>query len=191
MIPLPAPTSDRVCRTPFCLHTHQRGAQSHTCRQPPVSRMVSSAPHAPLGLEATVWLTTAAPVIRSAQVQSCRAQHGYVAISRPHYYHLNAGHGEDVLRYTPPNPSSRRLHDDCAARMYISFEVSCKTTMTVRKHSSREHTAMNNFKRLWQWYSDRRIERRLLKGHGVYRSQTNQAHIPGRKMPTLPISTTS
>src|SRR5262249_25835807 len=34
MIPLPAPTSDRVCRTPFCLHTHQRGAQSHTCRQP-------------------------------------------------------------------------------------------------------------------------------------------------------------
>jgi len=35
MIPLPAPTSDRVCRTLFCLHTHQRGAQSHTCRQPP------------------------------------------------------------------------------------------------------------------------------------------------------------
>jgi hypothetical protein len=32
MIPFPAPTSDRVCRTPFCLHTHQRGAQSHTCR---------------------------------------------------------------------------------------------------------------------------------------------------------------
>ena len=43
MIPLPAPTSDRVCRTPFCLHTHQRGAQSHTCRQPPVCRTGSHA----------------------------------------------------------------------------------------------------------------------------------------------------
>ena len=45
MIPLPAPTSDRVCRTPFCLHTHQRGAQSHTCRQPPVCRTGHRAPH--------------------------------------------------------------------------------------------------------------------------------------------------
>jgi hypothetical protein len=43
--------------------------------------------------------------------------------------------------------------------------------------------------RLWQWYTDRRTERRLLKGPGVYRTQTNQAHLPGRKMPTLPIAT--
>jgi hypothetical protein len=61
----------------------------------------------------------------------------------------------------------------------------------VRKHSSREHTAMNILTRLWQWYKDRRTEHRMLKGHGVYRTQTNQAHIPGRKMPTLPISTSS
>jgi hypothetical protein len=50
---------------------------------------------------------------------------------------------------------------------------------------------MNILTRLWQWYRDRCIERRMLKGHGVYRTQTNQAHIPGRKMPTLPISTSS
>jgi hypothetical protein len=48
MIPLPAPTSDRVCRTPFCLHTHQRGAQSHTCRQPgPNPTLLSSAAKSP------------------------------------------------------------------------------------------------------------------------------------------------
>ena len=47
---------------------------------------------------------------------------------------------------------------------------------------------MNIFKRLWQWYSDRRTERRTLKGPSVYRTQTNQGHIPGRKMPTLPIA---
>jgi hypothetical protein len=58
----------------------------------------------------------------------------------------------------------------------------------VRKHSSREQTAMNILKRLWQWYSDRRIERRMLKGPSVYRTQTNQGHIPGRKMPSLPIA---
>jgi hypothetical protein len=50
---------------------------------------------------------------------------------------------------------------------------------------------MNLLKRLWQWYSNRRTERRMLKGHGVYRTQTNQSHIPGKKMPTLPISTSS
>ena len=47
---------------------------------------------------------------------------------------------------------------------------------------------MNSFKRLWQWYTDRRTERRMLKGPGVYCTQTNQYHIPGRKMPTLPIA---
>jgi hypothetical protein len=46
---------------------------------------------------------------------------------------------------------------------------------------------MNPLKRLWHWYSDRRIERRLLKGHGVYRTQTNQQCLTG-KMPLLPIS---
>ncbi len=47
---------------------------------------------------------------------------------------------------------------------------------------------MNILKRLWQWYSDRRIERRMLKGPSVYHTQTNQCHIPGRKMPSLPIA---
>jgi hypothetical protein len=47
---------------------------------------------------------------------------------------------------------------------------------------------MNVLKRLWQWYSDRRTERRMLKGPGVYRTQTNQGHLPGRKMPVLPIA---
>jgi hypothetical protein len=47
---------------------------------------------------------------------------------------------------------------------------------------------MNFLKRLWRWYSDRRTERRMLKGRGIYRTQTNQCHIPGRKMPLLPIS---
>jgi hypothetical protein len=75
--------------------------------------------------------------------------------------------------------------------MYIAFEISYTTTMTVRKHSSREHTAMNLFRRLWQWYSNRRTERRMLKGDGVYRTQTDQSHLPGRKMPTLPTSTNS
>jgi hypothetical protein len=75
--------------------------------------------------------------------------------------------------------------------MYISCEVSYKAQITVRKHSSREHITMNIFKRLWQWYTDRRTERHMLKGPSVYRTQTNQGHIPGRKMPTLPISTNS
>lgn len=57
-----------------------------------------------------------------------------------------------------------------------------------RTHASREPTAMHFLKRLWQWYSDRRTERRMLKGPGVYRTQTNQGHIPGRKMPVLPIA---
>lgn len=48
---------------------------------------------------------------------------------------------------------------------------------------------MNILKRLWQWYSERRTERRMLKGDGVYRTQINQGPIPGRKMPSLPIST--
>jgi hypothetical protein len=47
---------------------------------------------------------------------------------------------------------------------------------------------MNFLKRLWRWYSDRYTERRMLKGPGVYRTQTSQYHIPGRKMPLLPIS---
>jgi hypothetical protein len=47
---------------------------------------------------------------------------------------------------------------------------------------------MNFLKRLWRWYSDRRTEHRMLKRPGVYRTQTNQCHIPGRKMPLLPIS---
>ena len=50
---------------------------------------------------------------------------------------------------------------------------------------------MNLFKRLWQWYSNRHTERLMLKGPGVYSTQTSQAHIPGRKMPTLPIATNS
>jgi hypothetical protein len=50
---------------------------------------------------------------------------------------------------------------------------------------------MNILKCLWQWYNDRRTERCMLKGPSVYRTQTNQGHIPGRKMPTLPISTHS
>jgi hypothetical protein len=71
----------------------------------------------------------------------------------------------------------------------ISFEISYKAQIPVHKHSSREHIIMHFLKRLWQWYTDRRIERRMLKGPGVYRTQTSQSHIPGRKMPTLPIST--
>ena len=73
--------------------------------------------------------------------------------------------------------------------MYIAYKVSYKTQITVRKHASMEHIAMHFLKRLWQWYTDRRIERRMLKGPNVYRAQTNQNHLPGRKMPTLPIST--
>jgi hypothetical protein len=73
--------------------------------------------------------------------------------------------------------------------MYISFDVLYEAQITVRKHSSREPTTMNILKRLWQWYNDRRTERRMLTGDGVYRTQTNQSHIPGKKMPTLPIST--
>jgi hypothetical protein len=75
--------------------------------------------------------------------------------------------------------------------MYISCEVSYKAQITVRKHSSTEHIAMHFLKRLWQWYNDRRTEHHMLKGPSVYRTQTNQGHIPGRKMPTLPISTNS
>ena len=93
--------------------------------------------------------------------------------------------GVDVPRYTPQNLSSCKRHDVYTVGVYIFFEVSYKAKITVCKHSSREHTAMNPLKRLWQWYSNGRIERRMLKGHGVYRTQTNQSHIPGRKMPTL------
>ncbi len=78
-----------------------------------------------------------------------------------------------------------------ATKRYNAFQVSCNAKITVRKHASTEHTAMNLLKRLWHWYSNRRTERRMLKGHGVYRTQTNQSHIPGKKMPTLPISTSS
>jgi hypothetical protein len=46
---------------------------------------------------------------------------------------------------------------------------------------------MELLRRLWQWYTDWRIERRMLKGHGVYRTQTNQQCLT-RKMPFLPIS---
>ncbi len=49
------------------------------------------------------------------------------------------------------------------------FQVSCNAKITVRKHASTEHTAMNLLKRLWHWYSNRRTERRMLKGHGQYR----------------------
>ena len=87
--------------------------------------------------------------------------------------------------------SSRRRHDASATKRYNAFQVSCNAKITVRKHASTEHTAMNLLKRLWQWDSNRRTERRMLKGHGVYRTQTNQSHIPGKKMPTLPISTSS
>jgi hypothetical protein len=73
--------------------------------------------------------------------------------------------------------------------MYIAFEVSHKAPIPVRKPSFKEHIAMHFLKRLWQWYTDRRIERRMLKEPSVYRTQTTQAHLPGRKMPTLPIST--
>ena len=90
-----------------------------------------------------------------------------------------------------PNPSSRRRHDASATKRYNAFQVSCNAKITVRKHASTEHTAMNLLKRLWHWYSTRRTERRMLKGHGVYRTQTNQSHISGKKMPTLPISTSS
>jgi len=93
----------------------------------------------------------------------------------------------DVQRYAPPNPSCRR-HDPGAAERYIAFEVSGKAKIPVGQHASREHTAMHLLKCLWQWESDRRTERRMLKGHGVYRTQTNQGHIRGRKMPFLPIS---
>jgi len=75
--------------------------------------------------------------------------------------------------------------------VYIAFEISYKAQSTVHTHSSREHIIMHFLKRLWQWYTDRRIERRMLKGPGVYCTQTNQSHLPGRKMPTLPISTNS
>ena len=72
--------------------------------------------------------------------------------------------------------------------MYISSEVSYKAQITMRKHSSREQTAMNLLKRLWQWYSDRRTERRMLKGPGVYRTQTNQSHLPANPaMNALPV----
>jgi hypothetical protein len=48
---------------------------------------------------------------------------------------------------------------------------------------------MHILKRLWQRYKDRRTEQSMLKGPCVYRTQTNQGHVPGRKMPTLPIAT--
>jgi hypothetical protein len=99
--------------------------------------------------------------------------------------------GVDVPKYTPPNPSSCSRHDAHPVGVYISFEISYQAQIPVHKHSSWEHIIMHFLKRLWQWYTDRRIERRMLKGPGVYRTQTNQSHIPGRKMPTLPISTNS
>jgi len=69
-----------------------------------------------------------------------------------------------------PNPSSRRRHDASTTKRYNAFQVSCNAKITVRKHASTEHTAMNLLKRLWHWYSNRRTERRMLKGHGVYRT---------------------
>jgi hypothetical protein len=48
---------------------------------------------------------------------------------------------------------------------------------------------MHVLKRLWQWYNDRRTEHPMLTGPSVYRTQTHQSHLLGRKMPTLPIST--
>lgn len=75
--------------------------------------------------------------------------------------------------------------------MYIAVEVASKAQITVCKHSFTEYIAMHFLKRLWQWYTDRRTEHHMLKGPSVSRTQTNQGHIPGRKMPTLPISTNS
>jgi hypothetical protein len=72
--------------------------------------------------------------------------------------------------------------------VYIAFEISDKVTITVRKHSSREHSAMHFLKRLWQWYNDRRTERRMLKGPSVYGTQTNQSHLPANPaMTALPV----
>jgi hypothetical protein len=96
-----------------------------------------------------------------------------------------------TLASEPSASTANRGFLPSAAKRYNAFEVSCNAKITVRKHSSREHTAMNLLKRLWQWYSTRRTERRMLKGHGVYRTQTNQSHLPEKKMPTLPISTSA
>ena len=47
---------------------------------------------------------------------------------------------------------------------------------------------MNILKRLWQWYTDRRIERCLLKGPSVYGAQTTQSHLPANPaMTALPV----
>jgi hypothetical protein len=37
---------------------------------------------------------------------------------------------------------------------------------------------MNPIKRLWQWYSDRRIERQALKGHGGSEPNRTQGVTP-------------
>ena len=37
---------------------------------------------------------------------------------------------------------------------------------------------MNPFKRLWQWYKDRRIERQLFKGSRVDESNRSQSTTP-------------
>ena len=80
---------------------------------------------------------------------------------------VSEGRRSEIHTTTPLSTQTpRRL---CCKDVYF-FKVLGKATLTVRKHSSREHTAMNILKRLWQWYSDRRIERRMLKGHGVYRT---------------------
>jgi len=47
---------------------------------------------------------------------------------------------------------------------------------------------MNILKRLWQWYTDRRIKRRMLKGPSVYGAQTTQSHLPANPaMTALPV----
>jgi hypothetical protein len=99
--------------------------------------------------------------------------------------------GVNASGTSPLHSSSCRQLDAYPVGVWLPFKVSYKAQLTVRKHSSGEHSAMHFLKRLWQWYKDRRTEQSMLKGPCVYRTQTNQGHIPGRKMPTLPICTNS
>jgi hypothetical protein len=70
--------------------------------------------------------------------------------------------------------------------VYSAFEMSCTTQGTVRQKTSKESTVMNPFKRLWQWYKDRRIERHMFKGQGGLTPPVPRApHLlwASRKMP--------
>src|SRR5438093_11725783 len=96
-----------------------------------------------------------------------------------------------VPRYTHQTRHPADTMTPAPQRGIMPFRSQATQRSLCASTPSTEHTAMNLLKRLWQWYSNRRTERRMLKGHGVYRTQTNQSHIPGKKMPTLPISTSS